>query len=56
MYLEKSSLGLEAGRGTKDAVGMLIIITSEQTLHTDEELCACCIDWQVAFDRVTGPN
>jgi hypothetical protein len=51
VYFEKSSLGLEAGKGARDAIGMLIII-SERTLHTDEELCACFIDWQVAFDRV----
>ena len=51
MYLEKSSLGLEAGKGARDAIGMLIII-SERTLLTSEELCACFIDWQVAFDRV----
>jgi hypothetical protein len=31
------------------AVGMLRII-SEWTLDVDEELCACFIDWQKAFD------
>jgi hypothetical protein len=55
MYLEKSNLGLEAGKGARDAIGMLIIIL-EQTLHTDEELCACFTDWQVAFDRVNWTN
>ena len=48
MYLEKSSLGLEAGGGITDATGMLIIIISEINLRTDEELYACSIDWQVA--------
>jgi len=51
MYLEKSGLGLEAGKGATGANGMLIII-SERTLCTDEEFCACFIHWQVAFDRV----
>jgi hypothetical protein len=39
------------GKGTRDAIGMLRII-SEQTLVIDEELCACFIDWQNAFDCV----
>jgi hypothetical protein len=42
------------GKGSRDAIGMLRI--SEQTLVIDEELCACFIDWQKAFDCVTGPN
>jgi hypothetical protein len=25
---------------------------SERTLEMDEELCACFMDWQKAFDRV----
>jgi hypothetical protein len=29
-----------------------LIIISERTLVIDEELCACFIDWQKAFDRV----
>jgi hypothetical protein len=39
------------GKGTRDAVGMLRII-SEQTLEIDEELSVCFIDWQKAFNRV----
>ena len=39
------------GKGTRDAIGMLRII-SERNLDTDEELCACFIDWQKAFDLV----
>jgi hypothetical protein len=39
------------GKGTKDAIGMLRLI-SKQTLDTDEELCACFIDWQKALDHV----
>ena len=39
------------GKGTRDAIGMLRII-SERTLQIDEELSVCFIDWQKAFDRV----
>jgi hypothetical protein len=31
----------------------LYIRISEQTLDIDEELCACFIDWQKAFDHVS---
>jgi hypothetical protein len=34
----------------RDAMGMLRI--SERTLDVGEEVCACFIDWQKAFDRV----
>jgi hypothetical protein len=50
MYLEKISLDLEEEK-TSDAIGMLRII-SERTLDVDEELWACLIDWQKAFDGV----
>jgi hypothetical protein len=43
MRLEKISL--------EKGLGMLRII-SERTLDIDEELCACFIDWQKAFDYV----
>ena len=43
--------GFRRGKGTRDAIGMLRII-SERTLEIDEELCICFIDWQKAFDRV----
>jgi hypothetical protein len=43
--------GFRRGKGTRDAIGMLRII-SKQTLVIDEELCACFIDWKKAFDRV----
>jgi len=39
------------GKGTRDAIGMLRII-SERTLEIDEELSVRFIDWQKAFDRV----
>jgi hypothetical protein len=49
--LGEDKFGFRRGKGTRDAIGMLRIIT-ERTLDIDEELCACFIDWQKAFDRV----
>jgi hypothetical protein len=43
--------GFRRGKGTRDAIGMLRII-SERTLAIDEELCVCFIDCQKAFDHV----
>jgi hypothetical protein len=47
--LREDQFGFRRGKGTKDAIGMLRII-SERTLEIDEELCVCFIDWQKAFD------
>jgi hypothetical protein len=49
--LGEDQFGFRRGKGTRDAIGMLRII-SERTLAIGEELCACFIDWQKAFDRV----
>jgi len=49
--LGEDVFGFRRGKGTKNATGMLRII-SERTLEIDEELCVCFIDWQKAFDRV----
>jgi len=49
--LREDQFGFRRGKGTKDAIGMLRII-SERTLEIDEELSVCFIDWQKAFDRV----
>jgi hypothetical protein len=43
--LGEHQFGFRRGKGTRDAIGMLRII-SEQTLDIDKELCACFIDWQ----------
>ena len=51
MFLEKSSLDFERGKGTRDAIGMMRII-AERTLEIDEKLCICFIDWQKVFDHV----
>ena len=42
--------GFRRGKGTRDAIGMLRII-SKRTLEIDEELNVCFIDRQKAFDR-----
>jgi hypothetical protein len=49
--LGEDQFGFRKGKGTKDAIGMLRII-SERTLEIDEELSVCFIGWQKASDRV----
>jgi len=49
--LGEDQFGFRRGKGTRDAIGMLRII-SERTLEIDEELSVCFMDWQKAFDRV----
>ena len=49
--LKEDQYGFRRRKGTRDAIGMLRII-SERTLEIDEELIVCFIDWQKAFDRV----
>jgi hypothetical protein len=49
--LGEDQFGFRRGKGTRDAIGIVRII-SERTLDIDDELCACFIDWQKAFDCV----
>jgi hypothetical protein len=49
--LGEDQFGFRKGKGTRDAIGILRII-SERTLDIGEEICICFIDWQKAFDRV----
>jgi len=49
--LGEDHFGFRGGKGTRDAIGMMRIIT-ERTLEIDEELCVCFIDWQKALVRV----
>jgi hypothetical protein len=49
--LGEDRFGFRRGKGTRDADGMMRII-SELTLEIDAEVCVCVIDWQTAFDRV----
>jgi hypothetical protein len=49
--LEEDQFGFGRGKGTRDAIRTLRII-SEQTTEIDEEFCVCFIDWQKAFDSV----
>jgi hypothetical protein len=48
--LGEGQFGIRREKGTEDATGMLR--TSEWTLDIDEELFACFIYWQRAFDCV----
>jgi len=34
----------------------MLNVISQRILGTDEELCACFIDWQKAFDSLNGPD
>jgi hypothetical protein len=49
--LGEDQFGFRRGKGTRDEIGMLRII-SERTLEIDAELCVCFKDWQKAFDQV----
>jgi hypothetical protein len=49
--LGEDQFGFRRGKGSRDAIGMLGII-SERTLVINEELCTCFIDWQKASDHV----
>jgi retron-type reverse transcriptase len=49
--LGEDQFGFRRGKGTRDAIGKLRII-SERTLEIDEEIIVCFIDWQKTFDRV----
>jgi hypothetical protein len=48
--LGEYQFGFRRGKGTRDGIGMLRII-SEPTVEIDEELCVCFVDWQKASDR-----
>jgi len=49
---EEDQFGFRRWKGNKDAMGLLTVL-QERALNIDEELCACFIDLQKAFDRVT---
>ena len=49
--LGEDQFGFKRGKGNRDAIGMLKIV-SERTLEIGAELCVCFIGWQKAFDRV----
>jgi hypothetical protein len=49
--LGKDEIGLGRGKGTGDTTGMLRKNTTQ--IDIDEELCACFIDWQNVFDRLS---
>ena len=49
--LEEDQSGFRRGKGNRHATGLLRIL-QERALNIDEELCACFIELQKAFDRV----
>jgi hypothetical protein len=49
--LGEDQFGFRKGKETRDAIGMLRII-SDRTLDIGEEICVCFIDWQKASDHV----
>jgi hypothetical protein len=49
--LGEDQFGFRRGKGIRDAIGMLRII-SERILELDEELSVCFIDCHKAFDRI----
>ena len=50
-YLGEDQFGFRKGRGTRDAIGALRIL-SERTIEVGKELNVCFIDYEKAFDRV----
>jgi len=53
--LGEDQFGFRRRKGTRDAIGMLRII-SERTLEIDEELCVCFIDCRRRLTELNGPN
>ena len=49
--IEEDQFGFWKGKGTRDAIGLMSII-SERVLDVKKEICLCFIDWQKAFDCV----
>ena len=49
--IEEDQFGFRKGKGTRDAIGLMRII-SERVLDVKEEMFLYFIDWQKAFDRV----
>ena len=45
---EEDQFGFRKGKGTRDAIGLMRII-SERVLEIKEEMCLCFIDWQKAL-------
>ena len=48
--IEEDQFGFQKGKGTRDAIGLMRII-SERVLDFKEDMCLRFIDWQKAFDR-----
>ena len=49
--LEEDQFGFRKGRGTRDAIGCMRMLT-ERVLELNREICVCFIDYEKAFDMV----
>ena len=54
-YIEEDQVGFWKGKGTRDAIGLIIII-SERVLVVKEERCLCFINLKRLLTVLTGPN
>jgi len=50
-FIGKSQFGFRQGRGTREAIGVMRML-SERSLDHDNELFVCFVDFEKAFDRV----
>jgi hypothetical protein len=48
IHMEKIRLDIKSKR--------MLIVISQRIFGTDEELCACLIDWQKGFDSLNGAD
>ena len=50
-YISKTQFGFKRGCGTRDAIGVMRML-SEKMLDHGKELFVCLVDYEKAFDRV----
>ena len=53
--IEEDQFGFRKGKGTRDAIGLMRII-SERVVGVKEEMCLCFIDWQKVLTELIGLN
>ena len=49
--MEEDQFGFRKGKGTRDAIGIMKII-SERVFDVKDGMCLCFMDWQKAFKGV----
>ena len=50
-FIGKTQFGFRKGRGTREAIGVMRML-SERSLEHSNELCVCFVDFEKVFDRV----